>query len=87
MQIAVRYYNKLDWLFAIIGGTIFLTYAIFYCVFNNYDRAKLKAKFVNELILQKIADPPQNENDVIAVNIPISYMLRRSIPICLNDGY
>jgi Sec7-like guanine-nucleotide exchange factor len=42
LEVAVRFYKKLDWLLGIIGGGIFLFYLIFWVFFNFYNRNALK---------------------------------------------
>ena len=61
MQVAVRFYKKLDWLLGIIGGGMFLFYIIFWAVFNYFNRCWARLTLANQLLLQKITeDNPQS---------------------------
>lgn len=88
MQVAVRFYNKLDWLLGIIGGGMFLFFIIFWAVFNYFNRSWTRLNLANQLLLQKITeDNPQSEEDLIPVAIPSHYMLRRIVPCFRVKGY
>lgn len=88
MQVAVRFYKKLDWLLGIIGGGIFLFYLIFWVIFNYFNRTWSKFHLANQLLLQKITeDNPQNEEDLIPAAIPSHYMIRRLVPFLRVKGY
>ena len=38
LEVAVRYYKKLDWLLGIIGGGMFFVFIIFWRLFNPINR-------------------------------------------------
>ena len=88
MQVAVRFYKKLDWLLGVIGGGIFLFFLIFWVVFNYFNRTWAKLNLANKLLLQKITeDNPQNDEDLIPVAIPSHYALRRIVPFFRVKSY
>jgi hypothetical protein len=83
MEVAVRFYKKLDWLLGIIGGGMFLFFAIFWQVFNFYNRNAVRFELAHELLLQKVTnDYPKSEEELIPVKIPMYYMLKRLVPFC-----
>ena len=53
LEVAVRYYKKLDWLLGTIGGGLFLFFAIFWPVFNCYNKNAARFELVEQLLLQK----------------------------------
>jgi hypothetical protein len=57
-EVAVRYFKKLDWLLGTIGGGLFLFFAIFWLVFNFYNRNMARFELAQQLLLQKTT----NEN-------------------------
>jgi hypothetical protein len=88
LEVAVRFYKKLDWLLGVIGGGMFLLFAIFWVVFSYYSRHAAQFELAQQLLLQKITnDYPRSEEDLIPVKIPWNYMLRRILPFCREEKY
>lgn len=88
LEVAVRYYKKLDWLLGVIGGGMFILFAIFWVVFSYYSRQIAQFELAQQLLLQKITnDNPRSEEDLIPIKIPWYYMLRRLLPFCREQKY
>ncbi len=85
LQIAVRYYKKLDWLLGIIGGGAFLYYIIFKKLFKFINKWLMKVKLVNQILLiRNSEDSPEHEDHLAAAIIPVNYIFKRILPCFRN---
>lgn len=88
LEVAVRFYKKLDWLLGVIGGGMFILFAICWLVFSWYNRQMAQIELAQQLLLQKTTnDFPRSEEDLIPARIPLWYMIKRMVPFCKEQKY